>query len=79
MEKGTNTILKTWYMVETEDQGYKVKCKDIKTVKVAIETAEQRNIYIHELTVSEYEFDKTCAYSESLIDFCNAEIFVLDC
>lgn len=71
-------MIKQWYTVTTQDQSYNVKCKDIKAVKTAIQAAEQLNIYIHELVVSEYEFDKICAYNESLIDFCNAEVFILD-
>ena len=71
-------MLKQWYTIETQDQGYNVKCKDIKAVKAAIKAAARLNIYIDELIVSEYELDKTCEDNKAIIDFCNAEVFILD-
>ena len=69
---------KTWYTVATQNQTYDVKCKNIKAVEAAILAAERFSIYMHELVVSEYEYDKTCEDNKSLVDFCNAETFAIE-
>lgn len=66
-----------WFTVSTEDKSFNRTCNNIAAVNRAIKEAERLKIEIYKLTVCEYEYDKICGNNESLVDFCNAEVFNL--
>lgn len=68
--------LETWYVVETENQWYQVACMNVETVKTVVRIAQRLGIQIHELTVSEYLYDRECGNDKALVSSWNAEEFI---